>query len=195
MRQMPFTAKKSKPATVRRDYWKQLCVVEFPEGRGDVGLSVYQRLREFRRRHELEWKDSLLYDRDKETGKLRTLTRVERGKKILEQKENAIADLAAVLAGAGRGSRISKAMAPEDEKAGFRNRQAETEGGPQTLAPATVHWANSIDKNYAMEWPENVTHGLLEGGKEWRLVGDKPEVTSKEATRNDGALKDAPGKE
>jgi hypothetical protein len=192
MSQMTFIAKKTKPATIRRDYWKQLCIVEFPEGRGDVGLSVYQRLREFRRRHELEWKDSLFMERNKETGKLRTLTRVERAKKILQQKENAIADLAAVLAGAGRGSRIVKGAAPEDEKRTPNGQQGETQDAPSTLVPATVHWANSIDKNYAVEWPENVTHGLLEGGKQWKLVGDKPKETPKETTgKDEGAKKDA----
>lgn len=63
-----------------------------------MGRSVMQKLQEFRTRHELEW--------GYQAPKLKSLGRRERGEIILNQKSNAVADIAAVLAGAGRGSRM-----------------------------------------------------------------------------------------
>lgn len=147
MRQIPFTAKKAKPAKIRKDLWRQIAMVQFPEGKGAVGQSVYAKLREFYQRHLLEWDDSLpLVKRDYDRG-LRVITRQERGKKVLEQKANAVADLAAALAGAGKSNKIV------------------AEGGE--LCEATVFWANAMDRHHAEAWTPNVKHGLLPKGVDW----------------------------
>lgn len=57
-----------------------------------------QKLQEFRTRHELEW--------GYQAPKLKALGKRERGEIIHNQKSNAVADIAAVLAGAGRGNRM-----------------------------------------------------------------------------------------
>lgn len=71
-------------------------MIEFGPGQGVVGRSIFQKLREFRALHELEW--------GWQAEELKKLSRQERGKKIHNQKPNAVADIAAALAGAGRGN-------------------------------------------------------------------------------------------
>ncbi|EEY20651.1 conserved hypothetical protein [Verticillium alfalfae VaMs.102] len=109
LKQLPFIAKKSTPAKLRKDLWRPMALIQFPAGAGTAGQSAFQKLREYRRRHELEWGDEKLYrtKEDAATGRLvrSTRTRKERGFAIHEQRENAIADMAAVLAGGGRGSK------------------------------------------------------------------------------------------
>ncbi|KAH6624262.1 transcriptional regulation of mitochondrial recombination-domain-containing protein [Chaetomium sp. MPI-SDFR-AT-0129] len=95
-RQFAYTGKKLVPAKLRRDYWNPLAVIEFEEGRGDIGRSVYQKLREFQKRHQLEWEDPALL----------AMSREERGHALNDQRANCIADLAAVLAGAGKANRM-----------------------------------------------------------------------------------------
>ncbi|KUI64832.1 hypothetical protein VM1G_00451 [Cytospora mali] len=96
--QIPFTTKKQKPPVLREDYWTPLCLIEVPKGLGVVGRSVMQKLQEFRRRHELEW--------GHQAPEMMAMSKRERGEVIHNQKSNAIADIAAVLAGAGRGNRM-----------------------------------------------------------------------------------------
>jgi len=102
-RQLPYTGKKLIPAKLRPDYWRPLAMVKFLPGFGHVGRSVYQKLREFKKRHELEWTDN-----PAEAERIRRLTRHERGKELNNQRANAVADLAAVLGGAGKGSKMWK---------------------------------------------------------------------------------------
>ncbi|ROT35902.1 hypothetical protein SODALDRAFT_362751 [Sodiomyces alkalinus F11] len=111
LQQLPFIAKKSKPAKLRKDLWRPMAMIQFPLGAGVAGQSAFQKLREFRRRHELEWDDSLFFETepDPTTGEMKRVklrSRIERGYAIHDQRANAIADMAAVLAGAGRGSRV-----------------------------------------------------------------------------------------
>lgn len=75
-----------------------MCLIEVPKGLGVVGRSVMQKLREFRQRHELEW--------GWQAEELMSKSRRERGELIHNQRSNAVADIAAVLAGAGRGNRM-----------------------------------------------------------------------------------------
>lgn len=132
-------------------------MVEFPAGKGAVGQSVFAKLREFNRRHLLEWDDNLLFEDSDTTNNRKVLTRQERGKKILEQKENAIADLAAVLAGSGKSNWVRKEV---------KEGEAEGEAAPQ-LCEVTVYWANGMDRHHALAWSENVKHGLLPNGVDW----------------------------
>ncbi|KAL0930974.1 mitochondrial 54S ribosomal protein mL67 [Colletotrichum truncatum] len=111
LRQLPFNGKKSKPAKLRRDYWQPLALIQLPKGAGAAGQSVFQKLREFRRLHELCWDDSLLFasnatEANPEIETKRVRGRFERGQALNDQRNNAIADMAAVLAGIGRGNRL-----------------------------------------------------------------------------------------
>lgn len=128
-------------------------MVQFPPGKGKVGQSVFQKLREFNQRHLLEWDDDMFYKKaeDGEEG-APCRTRMERGVKILEQKDNAVADLAAVLDGSGKSNKI---------------RGEGADGQEGELCEATVYWANAADRHQAMEWSENVKHGLLPDGVDW----------------------------
>ncbi|KAK0710925.1 transcriptional regulation of mitochondrial recombination-domain-containing protein [Lasiosphaeris hirsuta] len=102
-RQMPYTGKKNVPAKLRKDYWRPMAVIEFPEGGlGDVGRSVYQKLREFKKRHELEWGR----ENKEEEYRLLHMSRLERGKVLNDQRANIVADIAAVLGGVGKGNKM-----------------------------------------------------------------------------------------
>ena len=99
---MPYTGKKLVPAKMRRDYWRPMALIEFGPGLGGIGRSVFQKLREFKKRHELEWgrEDAA------EEERLLRMSKPERGRAINDQRANAVADVAAVLAGAGKGNKM-----------------------------------------------------------------------------------------
>ncbi|KAK7452857.1 hypothetical protein CaCOL14_009944 [Colletotrichum acutatum] len=245
LKQLPFNGKKSKPAKLRRDYWAPMALIQLPAGAGAAGQSVFQKLREFRRMHELAWEDDLLY-REKRTELLKPkaikpwgakknavaagaavddvkysvagetedadaaptedakpapedLVRVrkivrnrhERSLALNDQRANSIADMAAVLAGFGRGNRLivssrEKKAVLEEGKAleGRKWSKAppaktalvsqsggeEVEGATKApavdeLLPATIYWANEDDRNFAQEWSGNVTHDLFQDAK------------------------------
>ncbi|UQC77653.1 uncharacterized protein CLUP02_03122 [Colletotrichum lupini] len=250
LKQLPFNGKKSKPAKLRRDYWAPMALIQLPAGAGAAGQSVFQKLREFRRMHELAWEDDLLY-REKRTELLKPkaikpwgvkkdkaaaaaagavddvkysvagetedadapaaedtkpaaedLVRVrrivrnrhERSLALNDQRANSIADMAAVLAGFGRGNRLvvsgreKKAVLEEGKalegrkwskappaKTEIVSQPGQGEGEVQEgatkapavdeLLPATIYWANEDDRNFAQEWSGNVTHDLFQDAK------------------------------
>ncbi|CAK7274648.1 hypothetical protein SEPCBS57363_006271 [Sporothrix epigloea] len=132
--QLPFNGKKTKPAKLRKDYWKPMALIQFNEGEGVVGQSVFQKLREFRRLHELSWG----YQKED----FYALDRKELGAALSDQRSNSIADMAAVLSGAGQGNRI----------------HLRSNGTEAKLAEAVVFWANEQDRNIAEKWSKNVRH-------------------------------------
>ncbi|KAI0840591.1 transcriptional regulation of mitochondrial recombination-domain-containing protein [Hypoxylon sp. FL0890] len=158
LRQIPFNGKKLKPRKLRKDYWRPLAMIQFPEGYGEVGRSVFQRLRECKTLHELAWGDDMFYDKD---GK--PLSKHERGKKLNDQKANTIADMAAILGGRGKGNKIWMPVTenPEElanlEAADEKNVKRD-EKGARALVKAEVWWVDDQDRNFATEWPSNVTH-------------------------------------
>ncbi|KAI1393516.1 transcriptional regulation of mitochondrial recombination-domain-containing protein [Hypoxylon trugodes] len=158
LRQIPFNGKKLKPSKLRKDYWKPLAMIQFPEGYGEVGRSVFQRLRECKMFHELSWGDDMYFSED---GK--PLTKIERGRKLNNQKANTIADMAAVLGGQGKGNKIWATVPEKIEdivnvEASDENNVKHGEEGPKALVKATVWWTNDQDQNYATSWPSNVSH-------------------------------------
>ncbi|KAI1116998.1 transcriptional regulation of mitochondrial recombination-domain-containing protein [Nemania sp. NC0429] len=156
-RQIPFNGKQLRPSKLRKDYWRPLAMIQFPEGQGEVGRSVFQRLRECKKLHEYAWDDSMLYGKNG-----RTRTRHERGKSLNDQRANTIADMAAVLAGLGKGNKIVVAQEDADKQGGdaaAAEAVATDEG--TALVPATVWWVNELDRNYAKAWTKNVSHELF----------------------------------
>lgn len=129
-------------------------MIQFPEGMGHIGRSVYHIMREFRQRHDLEWGDEMF--RDDATG--RPLTRFERGQKLNSaQKANAIADMAAVLGGVGKGSKM---WLPAGDIWASSEEQRKDKKTRETIAllKTQVWWTNDLDRNYAQSWTDNVSH-------------------------------------
>lgn len=157
-----------------------MAMVEFPRDQCAVGLSVYQKLREFRVRHELEWGS-----RAKE---LLPMGKRDRKAALNDQKATAVADLAAVLSGAGKGNKMWIEAQPAEGgsqgqlqpvKGGEEAQPAEgeTQGEPRTVSggeqaqpaeseyqgqlhPVSIYWANDIDQSLAKKWSDNVQHYL-----------------------------------
>ena len=135
--------------------------IALPAGAGAAGRTVYQKLRELKHLHEVAWTEEVRYktpDEFTDKQKLRHAeeeakgnsyrpirTKQERGIALNAQKANSIADIAAVLAGQGRGNKVAAA-----------------DGGAEDLVQVTVNWANDLDKGFAESWSTNVTHGLFE---------------------------------
>ncbi|KAL8984310.1 MAG: hypothetical protein Q9205_001697 [Flavoplaca limonia] len=94
LKQLPFLGKKTVPSHLRKDLWQPLCLVSFP--RPLQGLQAYRRLREFRRLHETSYPISLITQTEgPHKGQLHSTKK--RGKILMDQKANSVADLAAVL--------------------------------------------------------------------------------------------------
>ncbi|KAF9875562.1 hypothetical protein CkaCkLH20_06943 [Colletotrichum karsti] len=111
LRQIPFNGKKCKQTKLRKDYWEPLALIELPKHAGAAGQSVMQKLREFRAMHELCWGDEITFrpratDMNPDDDKKQVRSRWERGRALNDQRANSIADMAAVLAGKGRGNRL-----------------------------------------------------------------------------------------
>ncbi|CAM1502902.1 Fc.00g076780.m01.CDS01 [Cosmosporella sp. VM-42] len=193
LKQLPFNGKNTKPAKLRKDYWSPFANIIFPAGQGSVGRSVFQKLRELKHLHEVAWDDEFRYKRPEEfTAADRkriaeeekkgnpnyrpVRTKEERGIALNRQKSNSIADMAAVLSGMGRGNKLITS-APEE---------AETQ-----LMEVTVSWANDLDKEFAEEWSNNVTHELFETPS--YVSGGKPKdvVAAPAATTEPAAEKEA----
>lgn len=136
--------------------------IEFPKGSGSVGRTVFQKLRELKHLHEVAWDNHTLYkqpleyteaenrsaaQRAAKGQEFRVLrNKAQRAKALNAQKANSVADIAAVLAGAGPGNKIKET----------------TKHGTDVLMSVTVNWTDVQDMGYAELWSENVTHTLLE---------------------------------
>ncbi|KAH8595787.1 transcriptional regulation of mitochondrial recombination-domain-containing protein [Bisporella sp. PMI_857] len=113
--QIPYNGKKTVPRHIRKDLWNPLATISFKPGAGSIGLSAYQKLREFRKEHELSWGDEIRYKADGKTPE----SKKARGRKLMDQKANTIADIATVLAKIGtvEGAEIGLKGAIKDEEA------------------------------------------------------------------------------
>ncbi|KAK6841607.1 hypothetical protein PG987_002467 [Apiospora arundinis] len=162
LRQIPFNGKKLKPSKLRKDYWRPMAMIQFPEGQGHIGRSVYHIMREFRMRHDLGWDDGMIHDKESR----RTLTRHERGQRLNGmQKPNAIADVAAVLSGLGKGNKMWQPAGTEGVETVAEITKADEKTGEVTnLLKTQVWWMDPLDKNYAQSWSKNVSHFAFKEG-------------------------------
>ncbi|KAI9672438.1 MAG: hypothetical protein M1829_004517 [Trizodia sp. TS-e1964] len=182
LRQMPFLGKKSVPASLRKDLWQPFATLSFPWP--DQGLKAFHKLREYRMAHEFSSPDSL-FASTTQPGSL--IPKKERGKLLMNQKANSIADMAAVLL--ARDTALATALAREEQAAledgalkkvprGGRSRkerrltggavQVPAKGKEEVLRerelqrqPVTIRWANLLDAEFAEKWPESVLHDVL----------------------------------
>ena len=138
-----------------------------------AGLAAFRKLREFRILHETSYPLDIITETEgKWKGSL--IPKKKRGKVLMDQKANSIADLAAVLQ--------LQEIGPSQERianAERRRRRVETlkrQKGEENVMKAPVdvanemggvkgvkvRWANMLDLGFAQAWPEGVVHGGLE---------------------------------
>ena len=158
LKQIPFVGKKTVPRALRKDMWQPLATLYFPQP--FQGLLAYHKLREYKRLHEYAYPISTIRtDPDDPLSPL--LERKKRARVLMDQKANAIADMAAVL----------KAQQEEAEGKWSRKRKykfdkrlsKQTIGWPriESLNGVGIDWRNLDDANYAKEWPNAVCHGVM----------------------------------
>lgn len=124
--QAMFTGKKLCPASLRKDYWRTIAVVDVGAGNGIMGRSVFHKMREFKQRHLLEW--------GPQAGELlQAARRGERGRILNDQRANTVADLAAVLGGAGKGNLIVQGTEKELRWVKWTDKNGKAVGGEMKL--------------------------------------------------------------
>ncbi|KAL1302371.1 hypothetical protein AAFC00_002774 [Neodothiora populina] len=146
LKQLPYAGKKTIPAGIRKDIWRPLLSVTFPTP--SQGLQAFRKLREYRKLHELSWAQPTVANNgmlDLENPYVRTETprppKKERSRLIMDQRENSVADLAAVLreqAAAGEQKQKTEADRRQAEEARVRDEMASLyeeirNGGLETL--------------------------------------------------------------
>ena len=168
LKQLPFLGKNTVPAALRKDHWSPLCVLSFPKS--SQGLDAYTKLRAFRELHETAYPLSIVTQTEgKNAGTL--MTKKDKGKVLMDQKANTVADMAAVLA--------IQARPPSPEVIERMKKRVRTDGrsvakrglGSQRTANVfefqgkvdgvSIWWASMLDAEYAATWPEEVKHGKL----------------------------------
>ncbi|KAI9799888.1 MAG: hypothetical protein M1833_003810 [Piccolia ochrophora] len=182
LRQLPFLGKKTVPATLRKDIWHPMATISFPHG--TQGLLAYQKLREYRRLHELSWPVDQFRS---PTDPNQMMSKKQRGRKLMDQKANTVADIAAVLQGqeemadARRETESAEAAeTPETEAEGEgegegkgkskppRRRKGRRKGPAPERLPVegvegvTIRWTDILDAEYAESWPDAVVHDVKE---------------------------------
>lgn len=152
--QIPFNGKKTVPAALRKDLWSPLAVIDFPPQSSSICLQAFQKLREYRRRHELEWGNEIIY-KEQTPAEIEEGLRKERenfkvrGRKIQDQRANSVADIAAVLERLGEGGKEMEEHRPIGLKV-------------EEPLDVTVLWRDVHDAEFAPTWSSNVEHGELE---------------------------------
>lgn len=173
IKQLPFLGKKTVPASLRKDLWLPLAVVEFPKP--TQGLIAYRKLREFRRLHETTYPYELITQTEgRYKGHL--MSTKQRGKALMNQKANTVADLAAVLLQQERGPTPEQADAIEKRRRKAESLKKIQKGKKKAkkmnpvpveemvgVEGVKVRWANPLDAEYAETWPPAVVHdGFLQ---------------------------------
>lgn len=144
-------------------------MVEFP--RPVQGLVAYRKLREFRRLHETSYPLDIITQKEgPHKGQL--LGTKKRGKVLMNQKANTVADLAAVLLQQDRAP-TTEQMERSERRLKLVERMKRQKGANKVKkkpVPASelsgtegvmVRWANILDAEYAETWPAAVVHDFL----------------------------------
>lgn len=145
-------------------------MVEFPKSQ--QGLVAFHKLREFRRLHETTYPKEIITETEgPHKGQL--MGTKKRGKVLMNQKANSVADLAAVLLLQEQGPsleqiaqserRIRRAKQLKMQKGAYkvnRNPISSTEWGG--VEGVRIRWTNILDAEYAETWPTAVVHDVLQ---------------------------------
>lgn len=120
---MPFAGKQTVPRALRKDIWRPLAAVSFPNA--PQGLQAFRKLREYRKLHELSWGKPTIVngglldlENPYRRHEIARPPKKERSRLIMDQRANSIADLAAVL-------REQEAVGIAKEREDAEKRQAE----------------------------------------------------------------------
>ena len=168
-----------------------MAIIEFPEGKGNVGRDVFQKLRELKHLHEVSWGDEIANktsgqytkeEREKvEKAKAERegipvfkRSKKQRGMALNARKPFTIADMAAVLSGLGR----RNLMWTAEEVVNDSPDVIMPERDEADLLPVSVKWANNGDMNMAHRWTLNVSHNLMDQ-PDWESVGSPLKATEK----------------
>lgn len=144
-------------------------MVEFP--RPVQGVIAFRKLREFRRLHETSYPLDIITQKEgPHKGQL--LGTKKRGKVLMDQKANSVADLAAVLLQQEKGPTTEQIERSERrvkrvEKLRKQKGANKVKKKP-VLAPelggtegVMVRWADILDAEFAETWPVAVVHDVL----------------------------------
>lgn len=175
--QLPFLGKKTQPSHLRKDLWTPFALAVFPSPH--AGINAFRKLREFRRLHETSWPLDTMRDPEQPRN---LLPKKKRGKVLMNQRANSIADLAAVLlqqeAGVSekrkeRWERVSRRVRrlvkqkrlEGEDMVGERRRQrlekVDVVQELQGVEGVKVHWVDIRDAEFAERWPKDVVHEVL----------------------------------
>ena len=164
-----------------------------------AGLAAFRKLREFRVLHEKNYPLDLIRETEgKFTGSL--MPKKRRGKVLMNQKANSIADLAAVLQLQEKGPSEERIQSAER-----RRRRVETlkkQKGEDKVKKAPidvaaelrgvegvkVRWANPSDAEFAEAWPERVVHGGLEKSRYTAAFPAVRILEDEEGVRNESVV-------
>ena len=164
-------------------------MVEFP--RPVQGLVAYRKLREFRRLHETSYPLDIITNKEgPHKGQL--LSTKKRGKVLMNQKANTVADLAAVLIQQDRAP-TTEQMERSERRLRLVERMKKQKGANKVKkkpVPASelsgtegvmVRWANILDAEYAETWPAAVVHDFLRQSRYTAAFPLVEEATSSDA--------------
>ncbi|KAI9883570.1 MAG: hypothetical protein M1823_004668 [Watsoniomyces obsoletus] len=166
LEQLPNLGKKTIPAALRKDLWQPMATISFPHP--PAGLLAFRKLREYRQLHELAYDVSTVTNKER-PGTL--LNKKKKGRVLMNQKANSIADMAAVLkqqaalgaataaAGADVGVAAVERLGPEQANWGRRREPAI---GPEGVKGVSIAWRDLYDAAFAESWPSDVVHDVLE---------------------------------
>ena len=190
--QLPFLGKKTVPAKLRKDLWHPFFLCTFPSAA--AGLVAYRRLREFRRLHETNYPRSVVAD---PANPKCNLPKKKKGKVLMDQKANSVADLAAVLKiqekgpGRERMERFKRAKKAFDRLKSSRAKKVEGKTGPMDVGKelkgvsgVEVFWNDVSDAEFAPTWPQEVVHKVL-GRHRYTAAWPPVEVDEIEGIPND----------
>lgn len=193
LKQLPFLGKKTVPAALRKDLWHPFAMVEFP--RPLQGLIAYRKLREFRRLHETSYPLEIITEKEgPHKGQL--LGTKKRGKVLMNQKANTVADLAAVLLQQDRAP-TTEQMERSERRIKLVERMKKQKGANKVKkkpVPAPelsgtdgvmVRWANILDAEYAETWPAAVVHDFLGQSRYTAAFPPREEATSSNALQRE----------
>ena len=146
-------------------------MVYFPSSH--AGMAAYRKLREFRRLHETEYdRKDIMETKGRFKGSLLSIK--DRGKVLMNQKANSVADLAAVLLQQERGPSTGRVLLAEKRlqrqerlerfktKPKKQKHPVDVEKEMAGVEGVLVKWADITDARYAETWPEPVKHGVLQ---------------------------------
>ncbi|MCJ1314008.1 hypothetical protein MMC25_007688 [Agyrium rufum] len=175
LKQLPVLGKKTVPAALRKDLWMPFAHISFPHPQ--LGLSTYNKLREYRRLHETNYSlESVQTNKPSGPAPGQLLPKKRRRKVLMNQKANTVADIAAALFIAERppserllARRERMEIDPTDAKRPIAkkglhsiSKPTEEERWNGGVEGVKIDWRDVRDAEWAEKWPEPVVHDEID---------------------------------